>query len=409
MFGPNIKMKVLFISQYFYPEVFKGNEIVFDFAKKGYDVTVLTGKPNYPKGDFYEGYSFFGKKEETIKGVKILRSPLFPRKSGKAIPLALNYLSFIFFSYFTVLFRVKDKYDIIFVQQLSPATMALPGLWVKKKQKIPMVLWVLDLWPESVIATTSLKKGRVIDFIEKLVRKIYAKSDVILVSSKSFKKSIQNKCEDKNKNIQYFPNWAEDVFVNVKETSIQIPELPEGFNVMFAGNVGESQGFEAILDAAEKTKEETINWIVVGDGRKLNWLKKEVKERNLTKVYPLGRYPLETMPHFFKKADAMLVSLKDTPVFGITVPAKVQAYMASGKMILGMINGEGKDLINESKCGYAVAAEDSSSLSEKAIKLLYSSEKERNEMESNALKYYQGNFSKEKLFSNLENLFQAYN
>src|SRR5690606_36616985 len=134
-----------------------------------------------------------------------------------------------FFSYFTVLFRIKEKYDVIFVQQLSPATMALPGVWVKKKQKTPMILRVLDLWTESVIATTTLKKGKFIGFIDKLVRKIYANSDVILVSSKSFKESIQNKCEDKNKNIQYFPNWAEDVFVNKKETSIQIPELPKGF------------------------------------------------------------------------------------------------------------------------------------------------------------------------------------
>ncbi|MBD0778827.1 glycosyltransferase family 4 protein [Maribacter sp. ANRC-HE7] len=401
-------MKVLFISQYFYPEVFKGNEIVFDFAQKGYDITVLTGKPNYPKGEFYEGYSFFGKKEETIKGVKIIRTPLFPRKSGKSIPLILNYLSFIWFSYFTVLFRIKEKYDVIFIQQLSPVTMALPGLWVKKKQKTPIILWVLDLWPESVIATTSLKKGKIIDLIEKLVRNIYAKSDVILVSSKSFIKSIQNKCENLNKDIQYFPNWAEDVFVNVRETSIEIPELPKGFNVMFAGNVGESQDFEAILDAAEKTKDKEINWVIVGDGRKLNWVKKEIKERSLNNVFPLGRYPLETMPHFFKEADAMLVALKDTPVFGITVPAKIQAYMASGKMILGMINGEGKDLINESKCGYAVAAEDSSSLSEKAIKLLNLSKKERNKMETNALEYYQNNFSKDNLFSKLENIFQNY-
>ncbi|WP_282056641.1 glycosyltransferase family 4 protein [Maribacter luteus] len=402
-------MKILFISQYFYPEVFKGNEIVFDFAKKGYDITVLTGKPNYPKGKFYEGYSFLGKKEETINGVKIIRTPLFPRKSGKAIPLVTNYLSFICFSYFAVLFRIKENYDVIFVQQLSPVTMALPGLWIKKRQKIPMILWVLDLWPESVIATTSLKKGKIIDFIEKLVRKIYIKSDVILVSSKSFIKSIQNKCDGTIKDIRYFPNWAEDVFVNVKHTSIKIPMLPDGFNIMFAGNVGESQDFEAILDAAEKTKEEDINWVIVGDGRKLTWVKKEIEERKLSRVYPLGRYPLETMPHFFKKADAMLVSLKDTPVFGITVPAKVQAYMASGKMILGMINGEGKDLINESKCGYAVAAEDSSGLSKKAMKLLHLSQEERNEMENNALNFYNSNFSKDKLFLKLENIFQIYN
>ncbi|MBT8259881.1 MAG: glycosyltransferase family 4 protein [Flavobacteriaceae bacterium] len=401
-------MKILFISQYFHPEVFKGNEIVFDFAKKGYEITVLTAKPNYPKGDFFKGYNFFNKREEVINGVKVLRSPVFPRKSGKTIPLALNYLSFIFFSYFTVLFRLKEKYDIVFVQQLSPATMALPGLWVKKRQKIPLVLWVLDLWPESIIATTRFKKGRLINYIDKLVRKIYAKSDIILVSSKSFKESITKKCES-TKTIEYFPNWAEDVFVEVKESNLELPKLPEGFNIMFAGNVGDSQDFESILEATKNTKNENINWIIVGDGRRLSWLKGQIEERSLSNIFILGRYPLETMPHFFKKADAMLVSLRDIPVFGITVPAKIQAYMASGKIILGMINGEGNELINDSNCGYAVPAGDALSLSKKAILVSKLSEKEKRIMENNALSFYQNNFAKNKLFSQLDLLFKKLN
>ncbi|WP_299125632.1 glycosyltransferase family 4 protein [uncultured Tenacibaculum sp.] len=397
-------MKILFISQYFYPESFKGNDIVFDFVKKGYEVTVLTGKPNYPKGEFYEGYSFFGKKEEVIKGAKILRVPLFPRRSGKAIPLIINYLSFILFSYWAVLFRVKEKYDVIFVQQLSPVTMALPGLWVKRRQRIPLFLWVLDLWPESITATTNVKKGIIINLIERLVRKIYRESDIILTSSKSFEDSIREKCENKNKKIEYFPNWAEDVFVDIKENEEEIPDLPNGFNIMFAGNVGESQGFETILKAAKRTEEYGINWIILGDGRKVSWIKSELKIREINNVHLLGRFPLKTMPHFFKKADAMLVSLKDEPVFAITVPAKVQAYMASSKIILGMLNGEGKELINESKCGFAVDADDTEALVEKSIKLSKLSDEEKNRMSINSKKYYNENFKKEVLFEKLEKL-----
>lgn len=400
-------MKILFVSQYFYPENFKGNDIVFDFVKKGYDVTVLTGKPNYPQGKFFKGYSFFNKRKETIQGANIIRVPLFPRRNGKGISLALNYFSFIFFSYWAVLFRVKGKYDAIFVQQLSPVTMALPGLWIKKRQKIPLILWVLDLWPESVTATSNIKEGRIINYLEKLVKKIYAKSDVILTSSKFFKESILEKCEDKNKRIAYFPNWAEDIFVKEKE-AIEVPDLPKGFNIMFAGNIGESQGFESILEAAELTKDENINWILVGDGRKVSWIKKEIADRNITNVYLLGRHSLESMPDFFKKADAMLVSLKDEPIFALTVPAKVQAYMASGKIIMGMLNGEGKALINESGCGFAVAAESPQLLAEKSIEASQLSTEQKTQMEEKAYTYYQKHFSKEKLFSKLDALFQEF-
>lgn len=402
-------MKILFISQYFYPENFKGNDIVFDFVKKGYEVTVLTGKPNYPQGKFYKGYSFFNKRKEFIKGAKIVRVPVFPRKSGSGIPLALNYFSFVIFSFFAVFFRLKEKYDLVFVQQLSPVTMALPGLWIKRKQKIPMYLWVLDLWPESVVANSQIKKGFIINFLEKLVRKIYNNSDVILMSSKFFKNSILEKCQDFNKKIIYFPNWAEDVFVRGVEnevSSVKLPDFPEGFNIMFAGNIGESQGFEAVLNAAELTMNRKINWILIGDGRKANWIKEEVLKRNIKNVFMYGRFDLELMPRFFKRADAMLVSLKDEEIFSLTVPAKVQAYMASKKIILGMLNGEGKDLINDSGCGFCVAAGDANLLAEKSVLLSEMSKIDIEIMEEKSLAYYKENFSKERLFENLDSLFR---
>ncbi len=402
-------MKVLFISQYFYPESFKGNDIVFDFVKRGYDVTVLTGKPNYPEGKFYEGYQKIGIQEEVIQGAKIIRTQIFPRMSGQSIPLALNYLSFVVSSYFTVMFKMKEKYDVIFVQQLSPVTMALPGLWIKKKQNIPLFLWVLDLWPESVTANSSIKKGRVIGWLNKMVKNIYEKSDVILISSKFFRKSILEKCDDKNKEIVYFPNWAEDLFVEPQPYDNDVPDLPEGFNIMFAGNIGESQGFESVLAAAELTKDKNINWILVGSGRKVQWIEEAIANKNLTNVILLGRYPLSSMPSFFKKADVMLVSLKDEPIFALTVPAKVQAYMASGKPILGILNGEGQALINESCAGFAVNASDSDTLAKKSIELSELSNVELDEMGKRAEEYYKNNFEKEYLFSKLNELFQSVN
>lgn len=398
-------MRILFVSQYFYPETFKGNDIVFDFIKRGHEVTVLTAKPNYPGGKFFENYTFFNNKREIINGATVIRTPIYPRKNGKGIHLILNYLSFIFFSYFACLFRVKGKFDVIFVQQLSPVTMALPGLWLKKRKKARLYLWVLDLWPESILAASTFKNGQIIRMIEKLVKYIYTNSDVILISSKYFEKSIAKKVKDENKKIIYFPNWAEDIFTNDSQKDIVIPNLPEGFNIMFAGNVGESQDFETILKAAQYTKDKSINWIVVGDGRKMDWIRNEIIEKEITNIYLLGRYEINAMPFFFKKADVMLVSLKDEPVFALTVPAKVQAYMSSGKIILGTLNGEGNKLINDSKCGFAVSAGDYLELADKAIKLKEMTCEKKHEMERNSKMYYESNFSKKMLFDKLECLF----
>lgn len=398
-------MKVLFVSQYFYPEVFKGNDIVFDLIEKGHKVTVFTGKPNYPKGKFYKGYTFFNKNTEYIKGAKVIRTPLFPRGKGGGIRLVLNYLSFVFFSYFNVLFRIREKYDLIFVQQLSPVTMALPGLWIKRKQKIPLVLWVLDLWPESVVASSNVKNERIINFLNRIVKKIYNNSDLILISSKFFRKSVLDKCEDKKKSIEYFPNWAEDIFVNENKGGTKSTiELPKGFNIMFAGNIGEAQDFESIVKAAELTLNDKINWIIVGDGRKFSWLKNEIKSKNISNVYLYGRHSLEKMPEFFKKANVMLVSLKDEPIFSLTVPAKVQSYMASKKVVIGMLNGEGNHLINESGVGCAVDSGDVFGLV-KAVKEVKNYNNDRIlKIEEKSFEYYKTFFSKKKLMNKLETL-----
>jgi len=399
-------MNILIVSQYFYPENFKVNDIAFDFVKKGHQVTVLTAKPNYPTGKFFKGYTFFNKREETINGVKVIRVPIIPRFNGTGKYLALNYISFLFFSFFAVVFRIKSDFDIIFSHHPSPLTSALPAVWLKKKLKIPYVCWVLDLWPESVSANSNIKGGYVIRRIKGVVQYIYNNSDKILVSSNSFKKSISKGFNVNDEKIAYFPNWAEDVFTEVKPTKLKVPELPKGFNIMFAGNIGDSQGFEAVLKAASLTKDD-INWVLVGDGRKADWIRKQKRADQLENVYMLGRFPLDVMPTFFKKADAMLVSLKDEPNFAMTIPAKVQAYMASGKIILGMLNGEGQDLINQSGCGYAIDADDYKSLAESALKIKSLSEKERREIEGISKTFYKENFAKSMLFNYLENTFKT--
>jgi glycosyltransferase involved in cell wall biosynthesis len=400
-------MKILFVSQYFYPETFRGNDIVFDFVKKGHDVTVLTGKPNYPLGTFYEGYKFWGIQKEIINGANVIRVPTFPRGKSSAIKLILNYCSFFLFSYPYSRFKTDKDFDIIFVQQLSPVTMAMPGIWsLKRNKKAKLYLWVLDLWPESVTATTGISNKFIISLLDNLVKYIYSKSDYILISSKSFENSIKQRSI--NKQILYFPNWAESIYEESElNNNYDLPKLPNGFNIMFAGNIGEAQDFETILSAAIQTKVENINWILVGDGRKLDWVRSQVKFHNLQNIAILGRYPIEAMPFFFKEANVMLLTLKNSTISDLTVPAKLQAYIASGKIILAAINGEAYDIINSQNIGLACKSGDFKSLSENAKLLKNISDEQKILMEQNSRNLYYSSYSKKVLLDNLDNIFKS--
>ena len=394
-------MKYLFVTQYFFPEEFRGNDIAFDWAAKGDQVTVITAIPNYPSGKFTEGYGLFTKRKEIINGVEVIRIPVIPRGKDNNIQLMLNYLSFALIgSLYALIIGISRKFDAIFVQQLSPITLALPGIIVKKIQKIPLTLWVLDLWPESLTSGGNIKNKQILSFFEYIVKFTYKNSDKILISSKGFENSILRKGDFKTK-IMHFPNWAEDVFTNKDVKTID--KLPTGFKVMFAGNIGESQDFENIMQAALLLKEnKNIKFIILGDGRKKSWVDDFCSKNNLTDtVLCLGRFPIETMPSFFEKADVMLVTLKNDPILNITLPAKVQAYMACAKPIIGMLNGDGAETIENANCGYSVNASDYTKLSEAILMMSQKDTSELNKFGLNGLKFAKENYDKSHLMNKL--------
>lgn len=403
------KKKVLLVTQYFYPEGFKSNDIAFELVKKGYSVSVLTGIPNYPKGKFFSGYGFFKKRVQTINGVKVYRALLFPRGKGSGVFLALNYLSWAFFASFWALFlALFNRYDLVIVHEPSPITQGIPAVIVKKIRKIPLYFWVLDLWPESLVSAGGINNTSIIRFFTKLTKFIYKQSDKILISSKGFKQSILKKGDFENR-IVYFPNWAEDVFCGInKNRDYKLPSLPQGFIVMFAGNIGEAQDFDSIMQAALLLKDHTeIKFVLVGDGRKREWVNQFIKDNSLENTcYTLGRHPLESMPSFFSYADAMLVTLKDELIFNLTVPAKVQAYMAASKPILTMLNGEGSKLIKECNCGLTANAGDYNLLVNNILTLYKKSNNELKEMGDNGFYYFSQNFTREKCINHLVDLIE---
>lgn len=387
-------MRVLLVTQYFHPENFKSNDVAFELSRRGYDVTVLTGLPNYPEGRVYDGYGILRRRSEVIDGVRIYRTLVIPRGKGGGMRLALNYLSWAFiasiWAFFMAAFR---RYDAVIVHETSPITQGFPALIVKWMQRIPMYFWVLDLWPESLQAAGNINNKQVLGIFTWVTRLMYRNSEKILMSSKGFRKSILDKGDFEDK-LVYFPNWAEDIFE--KSAMSHVPELPDGFKVMFAGNVGEAQDFETVVKAAEMLKGSGARLVIVGDGRKKEWIDSYIENNGLSDViYMMGKHPLDSMPSFFSKADVLFLSLKDDYIFTLTTPAKLQAYMASGKPVLAMIDGDARSLIEDSRCGIFCNAGDAAAFAEAVLRLMNMSQEERQRLGSNGREYFEKHFRKD--------------
>ena len=403
-------MKICIFTNHFYPEDFKVNDIAFELSKRGYDVTVLTAIPDYPKGKFYEGYSLFKRRKENVNGVNVIRLPVIPRGKGGAIRLVLNYVSYFFcLRIFTFFHSFRNKYDKIFVHLTSPFFIGVCARKMSRRQKIPLLFWVLDLWPESLISAGGISNPLIIKPQIKMVQKVYNQCDKILISSKGFEKSICEKGDYKGK-LVYFPNWAEEIKGNVPVDfdikTIKPFDEDGNFIILFAGNIGEAQNLDAVIEAANILKEEKkIKFVFVGDGRRREHLQNLAKEYELEKtVFFPGRFPIETMPVFMNAASVLLFSLKDELCFNLTVPAKVQFYMSQGKPILAMINGEGAELVKEAECGMAVGAGDFEGLAESIMNLSKMNNKKLNIFGENGKTFYNQNFTKNQRIEQLVSL-----
>jgi colanic acid biosynthesis glycosyl transferase WcaI len=398
-------LNVLVVSQYFWPEAFRINDLVRGLKERGHEVTILTGKPNYPDGSFFSGYSFSSPIREDYEGVKVLRVPLVPRGSGSGRMLALNYLSFVLFASLLGPLLCRGMFDVIFVYEPSPVTVGLPALVMKKVKKAPLMLWVQDLWPESLSAVGAVRSKRALRWVTRMVCYIYRGCDRILVTSRGFVPRVEAVGASPEK-VRYWPQWAEALYkpVEVEVGAPEREEMPEGFRVVFAGNVGAAQSFETILAAAEKLKGYPgIHWIVFGDGRRRRWVEDRVRELGLEgHVHLLGRRPPESMPRYFALADALLVTLKRGLIFSLTIPAKVQSYLACGRPVVAALDGEGALVIEESGAGLAAPAEDAGSLAEAVLRLYETSLEEREEMGRQGRAYSEEHFEREKLLDQLE-------
>ncbi|MEI6177118.1 MAG: glycosyltransferase family 4 protein [Verrucomicrobiota bacterium] len=402
-------MHVLIVTQHFWPENFRINDLAAGLVERGHQVTVLTGIPNYPAGRFFPGYGVFKRTREEYKGARILRLPLVPRGKGGGVRLAINYLSFALSSIMLSPFLCRGKFDLIVVCQLTPVTVGLPALFLKKIKGIPILFWILDLWPESLSATGAIRSVWILAQVDRLVRFIYRGCDRIVVASKGFLPSVIAKGIAGEKT-DYFPNWYEAEYRSQpgQDDATISADMPVGFRVMFAGNIGVAQDFGTILSAAEMLKQhQDIYWVILGDGRQFEWVKEQVKLRNIgDRVLLLGRHAPDTMIGFFAQADAMLVTLRKDPVFALTVPGKIQSYLACGRPIVASLDGEGAQLVKESGAGFATPSGDAEGLAHSVMTMYRMPKAEREAMGARGKVYCEANFEREMLFDRLEGWMQ---
>lgn len=399
-------MRILVVSQYFWPENFRVNDLVRELVQRGHEVTVLTGIPNYPVGKVFKNYREQPSAFTEYEGAEVVRVPMLPRGAG-GLRLMFNYLSFVLGASSFGPWRLRGKpADVIFVFEPSPVTVGLPAILLSKIKNAPVVFWALDLWPETLVAIGVLRSPWVLGWVGQMVRFIYNRCTLVLGQSRGFLGSIAKYCNDKAK-IRYFPSWAEDVFTDANvQSAPEVPEWAYGFTVVFAGNIGEAQDMPAVLDAAERLKDNaSIRWIIVGDGRKSDWLQSEVSRRGLDKQVLLpGRFPVERMPSFYAHSDALLVSLKRDQVFSMTIPGKVQSYLMAGIPLLGMLDGEGAAVIRDAQAGLTCEAGDGAGLAKAVLALASMPPDERRQLGWNAQKYAQQEFGRSQLMDRLEDL-----
>ncbi|MCU1733974.1 MULTISPECIES: glycosyltransferase family 4 protein [unclassified Pseudomonas] len=404
------KLRVLVVTQYFWPENMRINDLVRDLKEKGHEVTVLTGLPNYPEGEVFESYRTSPGNFAAYHGADVVRVPMLPR-GKRSIQLMLNYASFFLSASTVGAFKLRGRqYDVLFVYAVSPIMAAIPALVIGRLKKAPVFVWVLDLWPETLRAVGVIRNPRLLALVGKMVSWIYNRTDYLLLQSHGFLDNVRQYCTRRiaDERLVYFPSWAEDDFSSSgSTTSALIAADPSVFTVVFAGNLGEAQDFPAVLDAAQALRDTAaIRWVIVGDGRMSAWLAEQVQARQLHNVHLLGRHPLEAMPGLFAQADALLVTLKTNDVFQRTIPGKVQAYLASGRPLLGMINGEAARVIRESGAGFACDSSDARGLAAITSTLADTALAQRNAMGEAGRQYYLEHYSKPKLMARLESLFR---
>lgn len=391
---------ILVVTQYFYPEPFRINDMCLEWVKRGYKVTVVTGLPNYPEGKIYDGYKHGKNRKENWNGIDIIRIPLIERGKG-SVRLALNYFSFVVSGFFWKTFT-KINADMVFSFEVSPMTQVLVGCWYAKKKKIPHYLYVQDLWPENVEIVTGIKSKLVLQPIGKMVNWIYKNCNLIFATSESFVEEIQKRVFDNKEKVKYWPQYAEEFYRPVEP----IEELnnDKSFKIIFAGNIGQAQGLNILPKTAKilKEKSKDVKFVIVGDGREKENFVADIKECGVEDMFVLiSRKPAKEIPAHLCSCQAAFVSFMDNELFSKTIPAKLQSYMACAMPIIAAATGETEKIVKEANCGVCSKIGDATDLARAITELIENGD--ISTFSKNAKEYCDRYFNKKLLMDEMDN------
>ena len=397
-------MKVLILSQYFWPESFRINEVAQSLRDAGCEVTVLTGQPNYPDGAVFPGYRAWAIGRQQYAGLTVYRVPLMPRGRANGVRLLMNYLSFVVAATLFGPYSLRGKrFDVIFVYAISPILQAIPGMVLRRTTGAALVTWVQDLWPKSLEVTGFVRNPRVLALVAGLVRWIYRRSDLLLVQSPGFVPLVSAMAGGTP--VEYHPNPGELAF-NQDLQQLPALRLDPGFNVVFAGNLGTVQGLDTVLGAAKLLQNlPEVRLVLIGSGSRAGWLKQEAQRMGLTNIQMPGRFSADDMPGILKQASALLVTLARSPIMSQTVPSKIQAYLAAGRPIIASLDGEGARVVSEAQAGSACPAENAPALAAAVRDLYETSENERQRMGENGRAFYAQHYEPSLLAQRLKQRF----
>ncbi len=394
-------MKILVFSQYFYPENFRINTLCKELVARGNEVTVVTGYPQYPIGEIYEGYGFDLPYEKEWNGVKIERIKVHPR-GHNALGLLRNCVDYVVAGNRWVK-NCTEKYDAVFVFEVSPVTVGLPAVTYKKKFGTPIFFNLQDLWPENVHEVLGLRFPPLTWAINKIVDKIYTNSDKILCASTGFVQNLKARGVAEEK-LVFWPQFCPEP--NFEGTEKPAIYSDEHFNIVFTGNIGDAQGLDLMIETAKELKGRGIRWHLVGDGRAKERLQKLAEEYQvIDEVHFIGRVSEEEANCYVHFSDCAYLSFTNNPLFNMTLPAKLQTYLACGAPILAAAGGESAALIETAQCGIASLPQ-LNELTAAVEKMLALSSEEKNAFSQNATKYYQANFTLRQLVDTLESMMQ---
>lgn len=402
---------ILLISQYFYPETFRVNDMAVEWVKRGYKVTVLTGIPNYPMGKFYDGYDKTHRTHEIWNGVNIIRIPLVARGNSSnklinAIGMTRNYFSFVRSGKRWVKSKeAADLHaDLVFTFEVSPMTQAKIGVWYGKRYNVPTFLYVQDLWPENVEIVTGIHNRLIIGPIDKMVDEIYQNTGTLFAPSLSFVEAIVNRKKpvDRNK-VHYWPQYAEDYYIPMEPQKIDGIENDGCYRIAFTGNIGTAQGLDVLPKTAELLKGKLVKFVIVGEGRYQSEFEKQIKDRKVQDMFiMLPRVQAEKIPEILSVCDAGFISFNNTALWGNTIPAKLQSYMACGKPIIASASGETKKIIEEAQCGICTDIGNAEALAEGINKMMKLDNKHMGEK---SREYFDRYFDKKMLMDEMDQYF----